>query len=77
MDAKLPFYNVKLDSSKLLGKGHQSCRAARLLHTTRRMLEASGGRFQSHSEANYDVLLEHYLGQMLLLYRVSWLCNAR
>ena len=60
----------------------QGCRrfawvAARLLHTIRRMLEASGGRFQSHSEANYDVLLEHYLVQMLLLYRVSCLCNAR
>ena len=45
-----------------------------MLHTIRRMLEASGGRFQRHSEANYDVLLEHYLVQMLLLYRVSWLC---
>jgi hypothetical protein len=51
--------------------------AARLLHTIRRMLEASGGRFQSYAQANYDVLLEHYLVQMLLLYRVSCLCNAR
>lgn len=42
-----------------------------MLHTIRRMLEASGGRFQCHAEANYDVLLEHYLLQMLLLYRVS------
>jgi hypothetical protein len=48
-----------------------------LLHTIRRMLEASGGCFQSRAEANYDVLLEHYLVQSLLLYRVSWLCNAR
>jgi len=32
--------------------------------------EASGGRFQSHAQANCDVLLEHYLVQMLLPYRV-------
>jgi hypothetical protein len=44
-----------------------------LLHTIRRMLEASGGGLQSHAQANYDVLLKHYLVQMLLLHRVSWL----
>jgi hypothetical protein len=48
-----------------------------LLHTIRRMLQASGSCFQSRAEVNYDVLPKYYLIQTLLLYRVSWLCNAR
>jgi hypothetical protein len=29
-----------------------------LLHTTRRMLEASSGRFQGHTDVNSDALLK-------------------
>ena len=36
--------------------------AARLLHTTNKMLEASGGRFQSHADVNSDALLKIVAG---------------
>ena len=34
------------------------------------MLEASGDRIHNHAEVNYDALLEYYLVQTLLQYRV-------
>ena len=34
------------------------------------MLEVSSGRIHNHAEVNYDALLEYYLVQTLLLYRV-------
>ena len=41
-----------------------------MLHKTRRILEASGGRIHNYAEVNYDALLEYYLVQALLLYRI-------
>jgi hypothetical protein len=34
------------------------------------MLEASGGRIHNHAEVNHDALLEYYLVQTLLPYRI-------
>ena len=48
-----------------------------MLHTTRRMLDVSGSSIQSLAKVTCDGLVKYYLVQMLLLYRVSWLRNAR